>query len=773
MDNIAHVFTADWLQWLLSVELLGLAALPLSALLFRSLPDRGYGLSKPLGMLFVVFLNWWLGSIAGLANYPPLLWALTLMLAAGGVSLYRLGSATRPADFRALSRVVAIEEAVFLVAFAGWTIVRGLHPDIFDTEKPMDFMLLQVSGATHSFPPPDAWLAGHTVNYYYLGYAAFGMIGRMAGVDPRFGYNLSNVTIFALGCGAAYSLALATTKSRLWGLAGAFAVMLAGDLDTIPQVVSQVFTGGLNGEGLNLWCSTRIIDGGCAPYHTITEFPIFSLLWNDLHPHVMAIPFVLLAIGFGVQALLDPPTAIAQREMRYLWIASAAVAAGMLFGVNSWDYPTYTIFAVLCVMLAAYRSGQATSRALAEAVAIVPLSLILYLPFLITVHNAKSIGVHVNPTAMGDALTVIGGVLAPAAAFAAWRGIAALSANVSRDGQPEPLVRQLLRVMPEGSGWWIAFVLVLLTLVWPARIDLLYVCLLVAIVYALVVLREEETPEVQAALLLALLAVAVLLASDFVYLRDDFDNSPGYRMNTVFKLYYQAWILLAIAAPVCIQSIGAALGASFSRRARFVWYGLAVLLAAGTAFYPIEGVGSQEASYASSARGLDGLAYAREMAPDEYKALMWIQQHTNQFDVVAEAYGGEYWGDPGLSADANVFSALTGRPTIIAWPASHEALWRGDIGTGSGQQAAQALISQAEQDDRTLFTASDKQVAARIIKKYNIAYVVVGPYERSEFGAGTPGTTLTNFRSFLTPVLQLSAVTIYRVPCDPACAAGH
>ena len=54
--------------WLLTVELLGLAALPLCAFLFRSWPDRGYGLTKPLGILLVAFVNWWLGSVAGLGN---------------------------------------------------------------------------------------------------------------------------------------------------------------------------------------------------------------------------------------------------------------------------------------------------------------------------------------------------------------------------------------------------------------------------------------------------------------------------------------------------------------------------------------------------------------------------------------------------------------------------------------------------------------------------------------------------------------------------------
>ena len=468
--------------------------------------------------------------------------------------------------------------------------------------------------------------------------------------------------------------------------------------------------------------------------------------------------------------MLEPPAETKNGDAVFYGIA---VVLGMLFGVNSWDYPAYTIFVVLCVSVAACRQREPKPRGFVEAIAIVPLSLVLYVPYFITVHNSKSIGLHVNPTAMGDALTVIGGVLAPVAIFAVWRGVAALAEEALREDVAQPASARLMRMLPPGSGWWIAFALALIVLIWPARIDLIYVCLLAAIAYGLVVRRERETPEVQAVLLLAFVGVAVLLASDFGYLQDNFDGSENYRMNTIFKLYYQAWILLAVGVPLSIRAIGSALGSARFRPMQAVWYGLALLLAAGTALYPIEGIGSQGPSYATSTPGLDGLAYARDKAPEEYKAITWIQQHTSQFDVVAEGFRDEYWGDPGLGGDANVFSALTGRPTIIGWPASHEALWRGDFGGGSGQQSADEMINQAEQDDRTLYTSSNKQAAIRILEKYRVAYVVVGPYERTVFGTGADAANMTNFGTFLTPVLKLPAVTIYRVPCFSGCKTGQ
>ncbi|HVA88410.1 MAG TPA: DUF2298 domain-containing protein, partial [Chloroflexota bacterium] len=139
----------NWVLWLVTIELLGVAGLPFAAVLFRSLPDRGYGLSKPLGILLVGFLNFWLGSVGGFANQPALLWLLALGIFAAGGFMLLPDLPELLAKRRSLFTLVAIEEAVFLAAFAGWTWVRLTNPDIFSTEKPMDYMLLQVSGMTH------------------------------------------------------------------------------------------------------------------------------------------------------------------------------------------------------------------------------------------------------------------------------------------------------------------------------------------------------------------------------------------------------------------------------------------------------------------------------------------------------------------------------------------------------------------------------------------------------------------------------------------------
>ena len=56
----------DALVWWVVLQVLGLAVLPVSAVLFRALPDRGYALSKPLGLLLVGWLGYILAMVLGL-----------------------------------------------------------------------------------------------------------------------------------------------------------------------------------------------------------------------------------------------------------------------------------------------------------------------------------------------------------------------------------------------------------------------------------------------------------------------------------------------------------------------------------------------------------------------------------------------------------------------------------------------------------------------------------------------------------------------------------
>ena len=51
------------LRFFVLIEVLGLAATPLAAVVFARLPGRGVAFAKPLGLLLVTWLVWVLGSL--------------------------------------------------------------------------------------------------------------------------------------------------------------------------------------------------------------------------------------------------------------------------------------------------------------------------------------------------------------------------------------------------------------------------------------------------------------------------------------------------------------------------------------------------------------------------------------------------------------------------------------------------------------------------------------------------------------------------------------
>ena len=99
------------------------------------------------------------------------------------------------------------------------------------------------------------------------------------------------------------------------------------------------------------WRASRVIRDGCT--EAIHEFPFFSFMLADAHPHVLALPFVLLVMTVAL-ALLGGATAVwarsAEGGMRGIaWLLPLLV--GSLAFLNTWDLPTYGALVILAYAL--------------------------------------------------------------------------------------------------------------------------------------------------------------------------------------------------------------------------------------------------------------------------------------------------------------------------------------------------------------------------------------------------------------------------------------
>lgn len=347
------------LIWYLVAQVLGLLAFPLAFALFRNLRDRGYVVSKVLGVLLVVYLTWLAASLKVLpfAHATILLSVLVVAIAAGALLLRQRSAIV--GFFSANRRLILVNEALFAGFFILFTLIRFGNPDLWHPamggEKPMDFAYLNAIVKSTYFPPYDPWFAGGYINYYYFGHLIVATLIKLTGIVPWVAYNVAIPWLFALTAMGAFCVAFNLVAAQvsgvgcrvsgedpcepspvtqhfamsaslrgplLGGLLGAVFVTVAGNLGEVRLVipsfqrvsgleVQSVVPGlaGLIQTGAGMW---HVLFGGqqlpvpinawywaatrVMPNGEINEFPFFTFLYADLHAHLIAMPFALMTL---------------------------------------------------------------------------------------------------------------------------------------------------------------------------------------------------------------------------------------------------------------------------------------------------------------------------------------------------------------------------------------------------------------------------------------------------------------------------------------------
>jgi uncharacterized membrane protein len=246
-------------------------------------------------------------------------------------------------------------------------------------------------------------------------------------------------------------------------------------------------------------------------------------------------------------------------------------------------------------------------------------------------------------------------------------------------------------------------------------------------------------------LLLIFTATLLTIGPEFVYLKDNF----GARLNTVFKFYYQAWVMFGIGAIVALE----VMWREWQNKLPSAVAGIIYLVLLISAFqFPYYAVRSRSIEYRGAPTAenrlpatLDGLAKLQRFNPDEYEAIMWLSENSDGLPVVLEATGGAY------SSYGRV-SANTGLPTVLGW-ANHEYQWRGSDTPEPAQRTP--TIEQ-------IYSNPFWDNSGDLLNRYDVEYIYVGGLERSTYGNGQQLPALENFNQLLEVAYQNNSVTIYR-----------
>ena len=888
------------LVWWLIMQGLGWLALPTAMRIFRWLPDRGYTFSKSLGLLLISFIVWF-GASTGLLNNDlgGILFAILLLAGLSAWFYFRCKGTLLP-DLRAFLRekwkLVLTVEVLFTLALVGWALLRAFAPFKIEPAGGEKFMETAFQNAilrSEHFPPLDPWLSGFAISYYYFGYVMLAMLIRLSGAVSGIAFDLYDSLLFALtligSFGVVYNLVAFTRKERrqdadalpperppiIAGMLAGLLVTVMGNLEGVLEalhargLLSAGFWNWIDVPGLAQspvlkswypgeifmwwWRASRVLAdknfaGQNMGIQPIDEFPFFSFLLGDNHPHVLALPFVLLAIALAFNLLVRQvksgcilrqslangqveqgeghplasehitpqpvprhrwwnPVAFALDNDWLLFIFSALILGALGF-LNTWDLPIYLGLLVLAYGLGSVMAIGRLDRLIIFRSIILGLGLgilsgLLYIYFYLSFSSQASgvLPYVFPPTRLPQYLVMFGTFIFLLSCF--------LLIYLSKEGQGTlawlksafnylwrilliciglyllimlmiALVLFVLKPIPESAlGSILQSVLGGLTLKEAFGASLLarlrdpWLMLLLSALLALVVAgvnsifqrqrvsRDDrsdvavKSPTISSetfVFLLIFTGLALTLLVEFLYLRDSF----GVRMNTVFKFYYQAWVMLGCASAYGIWWLMDRLEKSASR---LVFSAGAVLFIGLGLIYTMMAIPSRAANFAGTAN-LDGASAIAQANSDDWAAIQWLDANAQtglpagSVPVILEAPGGSYTYEGRISA-------FTGLPAVLGW-AVHESQWRGNY----DEQGKR------EPDIASIYTTSDGQTALDLLHKWDVSFVILGTPEMNYIQrlcsqpaqACTVSKALRKFDQVLQPVFSQGQVKIYKVP---------
>ncbi len=708
--------------WLVVVQVLSFSVLPFVAWMCPQAPDRGYGVSKVLGVFLFATLVW-LSSLAGLTtDNNRLVFIIFAFVVLLGVRGYR-SSWLSIADMRELLRKYARSvEGIFLGLTLFYGVIRFLNPEIFWGEKPMDSTFLNFFVRNQTLPPQDPWASGSPMSYYYLGMYLVAALIKLTGIAPAIGYNLAMATIAGwIGC-ALFSLCVLLTKSRRFSVWAVWILLLASNPEVLRLSIINLFTRREFNFDTTFWPSTRVFTSP-----SFLEYTSWSLLFADLHAHVIAIPFTVTALVLAAIVFLDGASRYSGRGI-VLRLSLGAVV-GALFGLNTWDFISFGGVVGLLLLFARVPlfwkppTNSDSSPNFGEVVLVTLFSrgvalvwdLALFGISTATVVWLYHQGVSFRPSggwgwvassefnSMAKLFRIMGywpvGILSALVLIALVRRRAGVRASVPRllGGSVLFALALMPGVASQARG-----------IVMHPWGTYLYCGVLAAVAF-IVLWQAENRPERTIVSIFTISAALLITVLEVFFLLD--------RMNTLFKGYMAVWMLSGIVTMSAGYFAYRALaGSGLKRTQKFFRVGAYVfvaLLLIGTSVNVFAIVRLKRVP--QRVYTFDGIAYLRAMNPDDAAVIDWFNKNVRGTPVVLEAQGDGY-------REFARISMHTGLPTVLGW--EHHARQRG-LSHESALERRKAI--------QAIYTHEDIQLTRDLLLQYGVDFVVIGKVERNHY----------------------------------------
>ncbi len=790
------------LVWYLFLFLLGLMVFPFVRVAFAWLPDGGYPLMRMAGLLSVTWLVWILGSFQMLPFSQATIWlGIGLLLLLNAALAYRQRQSLRD-YFSSNWKYILVVEVLFLLTFLFSLLVRMGNPDLWHPwlggEKPMDFAFFNAVLRSVYFPPEHPWFSGHYINYYYYGSVIAAIPTKLLGILPSIAYNLilpswfamTGIGMFSIGFNALAGLrqnhrpvdqppvradwfsrqSFIHNQPYLAGALALITVLLLGNLyqvnvlwrylpeatqggveaisspaQQIGAVVGGAFrilTGQTSLPGNNgRWyfeASRPILQQG--PDTPIAEFPYFTFLYGDMHPHMLVMPIYALIFGWVLNLLLWTPA-------RIQWIQRlpGLIAAGIIFGVfraaHTWDFPTFIALGVLAILWNVSRAKTDSLRQTLQIsfvyiLAFVGVAIAFYLPF---THWFKTEYASLEfwlgrRTPLVDYLFVFGLPLFVALTLLARDLSPALT--IGYQNWVSAAKQRFLNIFRAGYllGYLVIFITpYLLAVLWLSDYQVVAFGIPLLFAMAYLILGRPQLPMLQKVIwILFGLGISITLFVEVFVLKGD-----GGRSNTVFRFYNQAWFILGLATSLALVDLLETMQV-WATKPKYAWIGTLALLILFAASYPLiatsKKITDRWPNIQNPSHTLDGAVFmlgdAVSLNPaiynddnrplnlsHDYAAILYMQDHVNGSPVFVEGHTEEYrWGSR--------FSIYTGLPSVVGWSwhvRQHNSLLDG------------AIVDSLIDEVNYFYNTDDLLSAQEFLQRNQVQYVILGDLERAYY----------------------------------------
>lgn len=587
--------------------------------------------------------------------------------------------------------------ALFLAVFAAALTLTHLWPNFFTMgEHGRDYALL---AATIRAPisPIEPWLPETPLNYYLFWYrfAAF------------------YAAIFGLSVGEAYHHTMAFSYAAFWSIAFYWFRVAAGTRFSWALLGSTAIALGSNPLGAataldpnpSWWAPSRPFEGA------ITEFPAWSFLLGDLHPHYLNLVMLPLV------CLLIFPTVLTfeKRWQRLGFLIFSAISLTPLFyQANSWESPQWLLLSggFGAVLLFSKPEQLHTRRDLVPALLLIGLIGIL----------SWALGRNIQPIEAEVKL-----VTSPV-------GWTELTPFLLHWGFP----LFLIALEPVRLRRFKIFGLSLIGYAAAFAVDLAVVWTVTAIVTMLLCgirfYRDKPAPAEVFFFVFGLAGLALITVPEVIFLDDPYGGAHE-RMNTIFKLYYPAWFLLWGSGFYTLREL--ALSAPTPRLGRLARTFAFALTAVSMLFF-FRTVPLRIEKERESTPILDGASMLDQRYPGFHGAIKRLRELPP--GVVLEAPSDPY-------THGAMVATMGHQQSYLGWMGHLSLLYP----KKGGEVAAQASRADA------IYREPNCEKARELLLEEEIRYLVVGPLERKRY----PGEAGLDQKGCLKKEVSSGQFTIY------------